>query len=345
MTKVLLTGGLGFIGSHTIEHLIKTTDWDIVVIDSLTYAGDVGRLTDINPDLDFSRVHLLWHDLRAPLHNHPIADRIGPVDHIINMASGSHVDTSIEHPASFFRNNVDVAINMLEFCRHRAPDAKMIQISTDEVYGAARDGYAHREWDAIRPSNPYAGSKAAQEAAVFSWWRTYGLKVAITNTMNNLGERQSCEKFLPMTIGNVIAGRPVTAHARRLDDGSWQASSRVWLHARNHADAIRFLLEEVPFHKFDPKNDDGTSVPVRFNVAGEREIAVDEVIKMVGVVLDKPVRINYDDFHSSRPGHDLRYALDGTALAKAGWTPPLSIEESFDRTVQWYRAHPEWLWN
>lgn len=345
MTTVLLTGGTGFIGSHCIEGWLRDTDWNIVVLDNLSYAGDVNRLVDITPTIDWDRVKVLYHDLRAPLHDHPTADRIGEVDYIVNMAAGSHVDTSIEHPAEFFRNNVDIAINVLEFCRHRAPDAKIIQISTDECYGAAREGYAHREWDSIRPSNPYAGSKAAQEAAAFSWWRTYGLKLGITNTMNNYGERQHSEKFVPMAIRKVIDGRPVTAHARRLSDGSWQASSRVWLHARNHADAIRFLLEEVPFHKFDPKNDDGTSVPVRFNVAGEREIGVDEIIKMVGAALDKPVRINYDDFHSSRPGHDLRYALDGTALAEAGWTPPLSIEESFAKTVQWYASNPTWLWN
>lgn len=360
MTTVLLTGGAGFIGSHCVEHWLKTTDWDIVVLDSLSYAGDPNRLLDVEPAVDWSRVRMLYHDLRAPLHDHPTGDRIGEVDYIVNMAAGSHVDTSITHPASFFTNNVDVAVNMLEYARLSQPDAKFVQVSTDEVYGPAPHGYAHREWDPIRPSNPYAGSKAAQEAAAFSWWRTYGLKLAITNTMNNFGERQHPEKFVPMAIRNISSGRSVIAHARPtkvpdftrpLDHNGephakpgWQASSRVWLHARNHADALRFLLDDVDFPRYDPKNDTGESRLLRYNVAGEREIAVDEIIRMIGDVLGKKARIEYVDFHSSRPGHDLRYALDGTALNKAGWKPPVPLDESFDRTVQWYVDHPKWLW-
>jgi dTDP-glucose 4,6-dehydratase len=338
---------------------LKTTDWDIVVIDSLSYAGDVERLTDVE-GLDWSRVRVLYHDLRAPLHNHPIAARIGAVDHVVNMAAGSHVDTSIKTPASFFRNNVDVAVNMLEFARHCAPDAKFIQVSTDEVYGPAPAGVSHVEWDPIKPSNPYAGSKAAQEAAAFSWWRTYGLRLAITNTMNNFGERQHPEKFVPMAIRKLLTGEPVPLHGRPIqqyrfdgvnvpqpsDDPRWQASSRVWLHARNHADALRFLIEDVDFPVYSPEH----STPVRFNVAGEREIGVDVIVTMIADAIKShgrdvpgPRLMEWVDFHSSRPGHDLRYSLDGSALAKAGWTPPVSIKDSFEKTVHWYLDRPEWL--
>lgn len=352
MTRILLTGGAGFIGAHCIEHWLRTTDWDITVVDNLSYAGDVGRLEDID-GFDWDRVNVVYHDLRAPLWNHPTGDRIlegEPLDFIVNMAAGSHVDTSITHPASFFRNNVDIAVTMLEFARLRSPDSKFIQVSTDEVYGPAAQGVSHREWDPIRPSNPYAGSKAAQEAAAFSWWRTYGLRVAITNTMNNFGERQHPEKFVPMAIRNVLTGEPVTIHGRpavgvdlgREDTGfshGWQASSRVWLHARNHADALRFLLEEVDF----PTYPEGALEPVRFNVAGEREIGVDEVVRMIGETLGEVPRLEWVDFHSSRPGHDLRYSLDGSALSEAGWQPPVPLDESFARTVRWYADRPHWL--
>lgn len=366
MTHVLLTGGAGFIGSHCIEHWLKTTDWNITCLDSLSYAGDVERLVDIEPSIDWGRVSILYHDLRAPLVDHPNERRIehaknfGPVDHIVNMAAGSHVDTSISHPASFFRNNVDIAVNMLEYARLRAGEAKFVQVSTDEVYGPAPVGYSHREWDTIRPSNPYAGSKAAQEAAAFSWWRTYGLRVAITNTMNNFGERQHSEKFVPMAIRHLVEGVPVPVHGRPMKQIArngeyarewWEASSRVWLHARNHADALRFLLDEVDFPTYAPAGDDGTATPVRFNVAGEREIGVDAIVGMIataisdhGTALGGGPLTEWVDFHSSRPGHDLRYSLDGGALAAAGWKPPVSIDESFAKTVRWYLDHPQWLW-
>lgn len=359
MKTVLLTGGAGFIGAHCIEHWLATTDWNIVAIDALTYAGDVKRFTDAD-GYDPDRVNVVWHDLRAPLVGHPVSDRIGDVDYVVNMAAGSHVERSLQHPAPFFRNNVDVAVNMLEWVRLVQPDVKFVQVSTDEVYGPAPAGHSHVEWDQIRPSNPYAGSKAAQEAAAFSWWRSYGIQLAITNTMNNFGERQHPEKFVPMVIRNLLLGEPITAHGRRgrvpdfsqplnaeygepeAKDG-WIPSSRVWLHARNHADAIRYLLDEVDFPAYSPAGDDGTSVPVRFNVAGEREIGVDGIIRMCADILGVDPIIEWEDFHASRPGHDLRYSLDGTKLAKAGWKAPVGLDESFERTVKWYVDHPQWL--
>ena len=352
MKRLLLTGAAGFIGAHCVEHLIATTDWHIVAVDSTTYAGDVQRFADMD-GYDPDRVTIVWHDLQAPLIDHPNAWRIGHVDYVINMAAGSHVDRSIAHPAPFIRNNVDITLNLLEWVRQEQgierDYPKFIQVSTDEVYGPAPDGYSHREWDQIRPSNPYAGSKACQEAIAFSYWRTYGLPIAITNTMNNFGERQHPEKFVPMVIRRLLDNEPIPLHGRPElsfesgDKARWRPSSRVWLHARNHADALRYLLESVDFPTYDPAGDDGTSVPLRFNVAGEREIGVDEVVNMCARVLDRVPQIEWVDFHSSRPGHDLRYSLDGSALEAAGWKAPVPLDESFERTVKWYLANPQWL--
>jgi dTDP-glucose 4,6-dehydratase len=348
MTRCLLTGGAGFIGSHTCEHLLATTDWDLVVIDSLSYAGDPHRFQNMK-GFDPDRVTIVWHDLNAPLVGHPTSDRIGPVDHVINMAAGSHVDRSIDDPVPFFTNNVAIALNVLEWVRLVCPDAKVVQVSTDEVYGPAATGQSHSEWDTILPSNPYAGSKAAQEAAAFSYWRTYGLRLAITNTMNNFGERQHTEKFVPMAIRDLVAGKPVTAHGRPVYlDGNrgstqplkWEPSSRVWLHARNHADAMRWLLDTQDF----PTYGGDTTRPLRYNVAGEREIGVDGIIGMIADTLGVEPLIEWVDYHSSRPGHDLRYSLDGSKIAAAGWVPPVGLDESFERTVRWYVDHPEWLY-
>jgi dTDP-glucose 4,6-dehydratase len=333
--RVLLTGGLGFIGSHTVEHWLKNTDWDIVVMDALRFSGRVERLTDIDC-FDPDRVRVVWHDLRAPIHPQ-LVDSIGAVDWIVNMASDSHVDRSITDPVPFVENNVALVLNMLEYAREVRPD-KFIQISTDEVYGPAPVGHSHREGEVLRPSNPYSASKAAQEMIAFSYWRTFDVPVIITNTMNNFGERQHPEKYVPMVMSRILNGKPIQVHAKDGSDG-WTIGARVWLHARNHGDAVQFILENAPVI---PYSDDDPE-PERFNIAGEKEINNLEIAEMVGEILGIEPITELVDFHSSRPGHDLRYSLDGTKLHEAGWQQPMTIEESFEQTVQWTYNHPEWL--
>ncbi len=333
---VLLTGGLGFIGSHTVEHWLANTDWDITVLDSLRFAGRVDRLVSAR-GYDPDRVRVLWHDLRAPLHDALVYD-IGDVDFVVNMAADSHVDRSISDPVPFIHNNVMSAVNMLEYARIARPDA-FVQISTDEVYGPAPGGYSHVEWDVPLPSNPYSASKASQEQVAFAYWRTFGVPVVITNTMNNFGEKQHPEKYVPMVVRNVLNDVSTTVHGVEVD-GEWRSGSRVWLHARNHADALMFILNEVPILM----HEDGHDRPVRFNIAGDVELSNLEILERVGDILGKQVIYDMEDFHSSRPGHDLRYSLSGAALRDAGWAPPVSFDESFERTVRWYEKNPSWLY-
>ena len=337
MKRILLTGGLGFIGSHTVEHYLQNTDWHIVVIDALRHAGRVERLVDMH-GYDPDRVTLLWHDLRAPFHK-MLCDQIGQVDYIVNMASDSHIDRSITDPVDFVTNNVLLVLNVLEFARQVKP-ITFIQVSTDEVYGPAPQGYSHKEGDPLYPSNPYAASKAAQEMIAFSYWRTFNVPLIITNTMNNFGERQDVEKFVPMTIGKILADEKNIIHARKINN-KWVSGTRVWLHARNHADAVKFILENCATVLYD-RNDD-TIKPLRFNVVGDREISNLEIVNMIGNIVNIKPKIEFVDFHSSRPGHDLRYSLDGTALREAGWEMPISTEESFERMVNWMLANKRWL--
>ena len=339
--RVLITGGLGFIGSHTVEHYLLKTDWDIVVIDALRHAGRVERVVDVQ-GYDPDRVTLVWHDLRAPLHR-MIKHQLGHIDYIINMASDSHVDRSITSPVDFVQNNVTLVLNMLEYAREVGVE-KFIQVSTDEVYGPAPAGHSHVEGEPFFPSNPYAASKAAQEMIAFSYWRTFGVPLIITNTMNNFGERQDMEKFVPMTIRKILNGEKNIVHAKKenIKSGSeWISGSRVWLHARNHADAIKFILESIPPVMYS--NQDDIQKPVRFNIAGDKEISNLDIVKMIAQIIGTEPKIEFVDFHSSRPGHDLRYSLDGTALRKAGWMMPISTEESFDRMVKWMLANDRWL--
>lgn len=330
--RVLITGGAGFAGSHLVEHLLVTTGWDLVVLDSLTYAGRTDRLTD-SEYYDPGRVRLLWHDLRAPIHPH-LDEQIGDVDAVLHLAAESHVDRSIADPAPFFHNNVAATLNLLEWARTRTL-SHFVQVSTDEVYGPAAEGHRHAEWEPHIPSNPYAASKSAQEALAVAWWRTYDVPVVVTNTMNMFGERQHPEKMIPKTIRAIINGEPVTIHARRKGDG-WEASSRHWLHARSHADALRWILHR-PVTKYGQADR-----PDRWHIAGD-EYDVHALTDHIADILGRSWVPQFVDHHSSRPGHDHRYALDPSKIHAAGWKPPLDTLASLERTVGWAVDHPEWL--
>ena len=333
MKRVLLTGAGGFVGSHFLEHALCTTDWELICTDSFRHKGKTSRLREVlesYPD-QRHRVQLVIHDLRAPI-DRQLAHEIGPIDYLISMASESHVDRSISEPRPFIENNVSLVLTLLEYAREY-PVEKFLHVSTDEVYGPAPEGHAHTEGEPHRPSNPYSASKSAQEACVYSYWRTYGIPAAISNTMNIIGERQDPEKFVPMVLQKVLNGETVSIHASK--DG--KPGSRFYLHARNQADALIYLLENVDFPRF------GDGDMERFNVVGERELDNLRMAHLIAEYADKPLKAELVDFHSSRPGHDLRYALDGRKLSALGWKPPVPLLESLRRTVEWTLDHPEWL--
>jgi dTDP-glucose 4,6-dehydratase len=328
---LLLTGIAGFAGSHALEHVLQNTDWNIVGLTTFRHRGDPLRL-DID-SYDPNRIRIHFCDLNSDI-SHRLVERIGPVDYIWNLASESHVDRSITDPRPFIENNVRLAITMLEYARLARPEV-FIQVSTDEVYGPAPEGVDFPEWSPIVPSNPYSASKAAQEAIAISYWRTYSVPLIITNTMNLIGERQDTEKFIPSTIAKVHADKIVTVHGNEQEIGS-----RFYIHARNHADALLFLTNAVKPALFDR---DTVDKPDRFNVRGEREVNNLEMAEMIADILGKKLKYQFLDFHRERPGHDPRYALDDKKLRDLGWTPPLPLFESLERTVSWTLRNPEWL--
>ena len=349
---VLLTGISGFAGHHAMEHILQNTNWNIVGLASFQHKGDSRRIADVD-SFDPARVRYYYCDISAPL-SPRLIKQIGPVDYIINMASESHVDRSIEYPKDFIENNVRLVLNMLEYARVAKPKV-FIQISTDEVYGPAPGETNHKEWAAMLPSNPYAASKAAQEAIATSYWRTYGVPVVITNTMNLIGERQDPEKFVPLVIGKVLRGEQVIIHGTK--DG--KPGSRFYLHARNMADAILYIIQKLPpklyghtYEKLGPSSaifgdfvidEVSPDRPDRYNIVGEREVDNLEMAKMIAAIVGKPLKYKIVDFHSSRPGHDLRYGLNGTKLKRAGWTAPVPFPTSLDRLVRWTLDNPDWL--
>ena len=342
--KVLLTGAGVFVGHHTLSHLLKTTDWDFVVTDSFKHFGISARLRAVFEELpgERNRVKVVTHDLITPID--PVTSQeFGNIEVIINMASDSHVDRSIENPRPFVENNIAIALTMFDYARTLNNLKCFIQISTDEVYGPAPSGTFHKEWEPLVPSNPYSASKMGQEAIANAYWRSYNLPLVITNTMNIIGERQDVEKFVPKTINKLMSGEKMTVHSR-VDHGVIiSPGSRFYLHARNQADALRHLIEH--FYKTPHRYYDGLSKPERFNVRGEVEIANDEMVKMIAEFLgvDKNNAVQYVNVEGTRPGHDLRYALDGSKLEDLGWKPPVPFEESLKRVVDWTVKNPIWL--
>lgn len=333
MKRVFLTGAGGFVGHHTLEHLLRNTDWEIVISDSFRHRGITDRITSIACWNDEKhRVKLITHDLTVPFSDILIKE-MGHIDYIISMASDSHVDRSITDPAPFVTNNVSLIVNMLELARKIEPEI-FLQVSTDEVYGPAPAGYAHKEWDILLPSNPYSASKAAQEAVCISYWRTFGVPVIITNTMNIIGERQDPEKFVPKVMYCLEKNIPMTIHGTENNIGS-----RYYLHARNQADALMYILKNLP-----PVSYPNSDRPDKYHIVGEREIDNLTMAKMVAFYWGKELKYVLEDFHTTRPGHDLRYALDGSKLAKAGWVPPMPLERSLQLTVEWTKNNPQWLW-
>ena len=325
---ILITGSAGFVGSHLVEHVLAHTDWNIVGLDSFKHRGDVERLQRSE------RYRIVCHDLNAPV-SYRTRKEIGPVDFFVNMASNSHVDRSIDEPVPFVQNNINLVLHALEFARELKPSV-FIQISTDEVYGAAHGDFKHPEWYKIIPSNPYAASKAAQEAIAISYWRTYGLPVVITNTMNILGERQDPEKYLPMLINTIFSGGVVTIHGSEKRVGS-----RFYLHARNMADALLFIIQKrTPQLYVDT---DVELLPDRYNIVGDVEIDNLALAHMIAGFMGKRLNYKFVDFHAARPGHDRRYALDGTKLHDLGWRAPVAFSESVKKIVEWTLANPKWL--
>lgn len=330
--RVLLTGASGFFGSHLLRHLMFNTDYHFVCPCSWTHKGTPERLENAIDGMDRDRVTIITHDLTAPF-TEITKKRIGKIDIILNIASNSHVHRSIESPGEFLIGNTLLVYNLLEFAREVKPEL-FLQFSTDEVYGDAPIGVDHKEWSAIRPSNPYSASKAMQEAMAFSHWRTYDVPVVITNTMNLFGETQDAEKYTAKLVKQINNDEEVTVHGSEGNIGS-----RYYLHARNGADAVLFIMNNVKPLLYK----DGVDRPERFNIVGDVEMDNLELAKLVAKILGKDLKYKLEDYHATRPGHDRRYALDGAKLKERGWQAPMEFEPSLKKSIEWTLNHPIWL--
>ena len=319
--RVLITGAAGFVGAAFVRYYLQHTGWEMVLLDRLTYAGTLERLRGVK---DNPRLRFVYHDFRSSL-NDAVLRRVGPVDYVIHCGAESHVDRSLSEPQLFVDSNVTGTLNMLEAARALRA-AKFLLLSTDEVHGPAPDGVEFDEDAPIKPSNPYAATKAAAEALTYAWARSYRLPTMVLRSMNMYGAAQHPEKFVPLAIGNVLAGREGVYHGT-----PERLPSRKWIHTDNVADAAKFLLE----------------LPVEplcrtYHVAGEERTNI-EVLELISDEIGKLALYRLVDAHSQRPGHDLRYALSDAKLRVLGWSLRYPFEVMMRETVLWYKANPEWL--
>lgn len=336
MKRVLITGGNGFMGHHLIEHILKNTDWDIVNIDRLSYSSEgFDRVKDINA-FDNKRVTTYTYDLTNPISEGLKKELGDEYDYVLHVAAESHVDNSIDHPRPFIINNVQSTITMLEFAKLVKPK-KFLYFSTDEVYGSAPKDRDYKEGDRHNSGNPYSASKSASEQIVRAYSNTYRIPCVITNTMNILGERQHPEKYLPKVINYVLDGKTLPIHSNA---EKTKAGTRFYIHARNVADGVLFVLENT-----DETLDNYDASLGNFNIVGEKELDNLELAQIIAKNVGKELKYEMVDFHSSRPGHDLRYALCGEKMAKLGWQPPHSIEDSIKNIVEWslMEENKRWL--
>ncbi len=335
MKTILVTGGAGFIGGCFVRQMIAAQSSPIVVLDKLTYAGNLDSLASISSDPSYTFVQ------------GDVADR-GQVDDIfrqvrpsavVHFAAESHVDRSIDSPDEFVRSNVMGTFNLLDAARHywRSIDQearenfRFLHISTDEVYGSLGDMGRFTETSPYAPNSPYSASKAASDHFARAYYHTYGLPVLVTNCSNNFGPYQFPEKLVPLMILNAMEGKPLPVYGDGLN-------VRDWLYVEDHCEALRCVLER------------GQPGEV-YNIGGDAERTNLEIVNMICDEVDRlcpdlqhrPCR-SLITFVTDRPGHDRRYAIDATKIRTTlGWVPRQGMETWMRKTVQWYLDNRHWV--
>ena len=328
--NILITGGCGFIGHHFVEHICINTDWNIIVIDKLSYASmgferlrNTGIFTRFN-----NRIKVFTADLILPLPEGLIKE-IGHVDYIVHMAAETHVPSSISQPNLFIKNNIASTVNMLEYARKLKSLDKFFYFSTDEVFGPALGKTMYKEWDRHRPCNPYSASKSAAEQISISYQNTYNIPLIIVNVMNAFGERQHPEKFIPLCINKIIKNETIDIHC--YPDGV-TSGSRFYIHARNISAAVLFLIDKGV-------------IGDKYNISGKNEVSNLDLAHCIANILNKKLSYKLTSNAQDRPGHDVRYGLDGSKLDEMGFEYPVDFEDSLKKTILWTIHNKEWLDN
>lgn len=317
MTRYLVTGGCGFIGSNFIRHLLALErDAEVVNLDALTYAGNPENLRDIEGDVRYRFVHGDIRDAEA------VRAAMRDAEVVVNFAAETHVDRSLLDAGAFVTTDVYGTFVLLNEAAKLPPGQlrRFLHISTDEVYGEAPPGRSSFETDRLHPRSPYSASKAGAEMMCLAFYETYGVPVVITRASNTFGPYQHPEKALPLFITNALEDQPLPLYG----DGQ---QVRDWLYVEDHCRALRLILE---------RGEAGEA----YNIAAGNERTNLEVAMKALDLLDKPRSLIR--FVKDRMGHDRRYSLDTSKLRALGWSLCVSWEEAMEATVRWYREHRPW---
>lgn len=331
MKNILVTGGAGFIGSNFVKHMLATYDYNIINIDSLTYAGNLENLKDVenNPKYTF---------VKADIRDREALDKIFAeyqIDTVVNFAAESHVDRSIVDPEIFLSTNVLGTQALLDtakkywkvnpddkHCRLFKEGVKYLQVSTDEVYGTLGKEGMFTENTPLAPNSPYSASKTSADLVVRAYHETFGMPINITRCSNNYGPYQFPEKLIPLMINNCLHNKELPVYG----DGM---QIRDWLHVKDHCTGIDTVLHKGKIGEV-------------YNIGGNNEKANIEIVKLI----IKNLRKSEDliKYVQDRPGHDRRYAIDNTKITtELGWKPSYTFEQGIKETIEWYLANEEWM--
>ena len=313
--KLLVTGGLGFIGSNFCRHIItQHTDYELINIDKIGTGANPANLRDIQNEKRYTFI-------KGDICNQQLLNKtIRQVDAVVNIAAETHVDRSISDPYLFLQNNTIGTFTILEAIRKHNDTAKLVQVSTDEIYGEIAEG-SFSENDTPKPSNPYSASKAAADMLVQAYHKTYNLNVSITRCTNNYGPYQLPEKLIPKTIIRALNNMSIPIY------GSGK-NVREWIYVQDHCEGINSVLTK------------GASGEI-YNVSSGNEIPNIQIVKKLLTILHKPE--NLITFVEDRPGHDVRYSLDSSKIqSQLNWKPKFSFEQALESTVNWYVTNEGW---
>ncbi len=315
MSKLLVTGGAGFIGSHFIRHVLsRSSDWHITNLDKLTYAGNLENLKDVENDPRYDFV-------KGDIADSKVVDKLLRLGFnvVVNFAAESHVDRSILDASPFIETNINGTRVLLEGIKQHGV-GRFIQVSTDEVYGSIEHG-KFTEGSSLAPNSPYTASKAAADLLCYAFWRTYGLPVLITRCSNNYGPFQFPEKLVPLVITNALEGKEVPIYGDGLN-------VRDWIHVEDHCCALCMVIQHGKLGEI-------------YNIGGKNEKSNLELVQRILDIMDKPYSLI--TFVTDRPGHDRRYALESAKIEhELGWKLSRSFEKGLKETIQWYKENESW---